>query len=258
MQRLWPGSSGDDKWRRSKPPDTWLTALGPNRPRRGARYPQCRAGAGAPGLEICGGQTAFELIPDRGLLRSLGGEAFWGERLDRRRARANRRPGGPFFLDLREQPCLGRGGRTLLLRVIIGQTAPERAVTGEMRRFRPFALPRANRGCDCEQSSATPNHPDREQRGSQQRRRYDLAEKTVHRGLQMSPAPIVRQLIHRRSSPISSASLPCAERSLINGPRNSAPVTRLRGKFDRQLTRAAHGTFRPSDLTGQCEARKAL
>src|SRR6516162_1417317 len=71
----------------------------------------------------------------------------------------------------------------------VKRPSPGRTATGETRRFRPFALPRANRGCDCEQSSATPNHPDREQRGSQQRRRYDLAEKTVRRGPQMSPAP---------------------------------------------------------------------
>src|SRR5215831_14227104 len=41
---------------------------------------------------------------------------------------------------------------------------------------------------------------------------------------------------------------------LIPQSRPPMTVTRLRGKFDWQLARAAHGTFRPSDLAGQCEA----
>ena len=45
---------------------------------------------------------------------------------------------------------------------------------------------------------------------------------------------------------------------LIAQSRPPMTVTRLQGKFDRQLTRAAHRTFRPSDLTGECEARNAL
>ena len=55
--------------------------------------------------------------------RSLGGEAFGGERLMRRGVRAIHRPHAPIFLDLGEQPGPGRGGRPLLLRMIVGQTA---------------------------------------------------------------------------------------------------------------------------------------
>jgi choline dehydrogenase len=53
--------------------------------------------------------------------RSLGGEAFGRERL-RRRVRDVRRR-APFFSDLGKQPGLGRGGRPVLLRVIVGEAA---------------------------------------------------------------------------------------------------------------------------------------
>jgi hypothetical protein len=36
---------------------------------------------------------------------------------------AIRRPRGPFFLDLGEQPGLGRGGRPVLLRKVVGKAA---------------------------------------------------------------------------------------------------------------------------------------
>src|SRR6516162_2098420 len=55
--------------------------------------------------------------------RSLGGEAFEGEWLVRRPFSDIRRRSGSFFLDLGEQPGLGRGGRPLLLRVIMGERA---------------------------------------------------------------------------------------------------------------------------------------
>jgi hypothetical protein len=62
-----------------------------------------RAGEPEPGLRIEKhgvGQTAFELTPDRGLLRRLGGEAFGDDRLTVRRVRAIRRPCRPLFPDL--------------------------------------------------------------------------------------------------------------------------------------------------------------
>src|SRR5271156_1503541 len=55
--------------------------------------------------------------------RSLGGEAFGGERLVRRRFPDIRRPRGSFFLDLGEQRGLNRGGCPLSLRIVTGETA---------------------------------------------------------------------------------------------------------------------------------------
>jgi hypothetical protein len=56
-------------------------------------------------------------------LRSLGGEVLGDERCVRRRIRDIRRRRASFFLDLGEQPGLNRGGRALLLRMIVGETA---------------------------------------------------------------------------------------------------------------------------------------
>jgi hypothetical protein len=56
-------------------------------------------------------------------LRSLGGEVLGDERCVRRRIRDIRRGRASFFLDLGEQPGLNRGGRALLLRMIVGETA---------------------------------------------------------------------------------------------------------------------------------------
>ena len=53
--------------------------------------------------------------------RSLGGEGFGGEWL-RCRVRDIRRR-APFFADLGKQPGLGRGGRPVLLRMIVGEAA---------------------------------------------------------------------------------------------------------------------------------------
>src|SRR5207245_2706016 len=55
--------------------------------------------------------------------QSLGGEAFGGERLVRRRCPDIRRRRSAFFLDLGEQPGLNRGGYPLSLRIITGETA---------------------------------------------------------------------------------------------------------------------------------------
>jgi hypothetical protein len=55
--------------------------------------------------------------------QSLGGEAFGGERLVRRRFRDIRRRRVSFFLDLGEQPGLDLSGRPVLLRMILGETA---------------------------------------------------------------------------------------------------------------------------------------
>ena len=52
--------------------------------------------------------------------RDFGGEAFGGEGF-RRRFPDRRR--GTFFPDLGEQPGLGRGGRPVSLRIIVGKTA---------------------------------------------------------------------------------------------------------------------------------------
>ncbi|MGC1891381.1 MAG: hypothetical protein WA709_35795, partial [Stellaceae bacterium] len=56
-------------------------------------------------------------------LRSLGGKVLGDERCVRRRIRDIRRRRASFFLDLGEQPGLNRGGRALLLRMIVGETA---------------------------------------------------------------------------------------------------------------------------------------
>jgi len=56
-------------------------------------------------------------------LRSLGGEVLGDERCVRRRLRDICRRRASFFVDLGEQPGLNRGGRTLLLRMIVGETA---------------------------------------------------------------------------------------------------------------------------------------
>src|ERR1700719_419059 len=70
------------------------------------------------------GRLRLNLSPDRGLLRSaLGGEAFAREWLVRRGIRGIRRRGGPFFLDLGEEPGLNRGGRPLLLRMVLSKAA---------------------------------------------------------------------------------------------------------------------------------------
>jgi hypothetical protein len=52
----------------------------------------------------------------------LGGKAFGGEWLIRRRARDIRRRRGSFFLDPGEQSGLNRGGRPLLFNMIVGET----------------------------------------------------------------------------------------------------------------------------------------
>jgi hypothetical protein len=70
------------------------------------------------------GAGCLNLPPGRGLLRlSLGGEAFGGEPLVRGRVPDIRRRRAPFFPDLGKQPGLERGGRPLLLRMIVGETA---------------------------------------------------------------------------------------------------------------------------------------
>jgi hypothetical protein len=70
-----------------------------------------------------GKHGAAELL-DRGLSRgSLGGEAVGSEPLVRDGVRDIRRRRGSFFLDLGEQPGLGRGGRPLSLRIVIGEVA---------------------------------------------------------------------------------------------------------------------------------------
>src|SRR6266403_4890226 len=56
-------------------------------------------------------------------LRSLGGEVLGDERCVRRHIRDIRRRRASFFLDLGEQPGLNRGGRALLLRMIVSETA---------------------------------------------------------------------------------------------------------------------------------------
>jgi hypothetical protein len=56
-------------------------------------------------------------------LRRLGGKAFGDDRLTVRRVRAIRRRCLPLFPDLGQQPGLKRGGRPLLLRMIVGETA---------------------------------------------------------------------------------------------------------------------------------------
>jgi hypothetical protein len=82
----------------------------------------------------CGPEPGFRLKKHGGgglrlnfspgsVARSLGGEAFGGERLVWRRVRHIGRLGGSFFLDLGEQPGLDRGGRPLLLRMIVRETA---------------------------------------------------------------------------------------------------------------------------------------
>src|SRR4051794_22484334 len=53
--------------------------------------------------------------------RSLGGEAFGGARLVPRHVRDIRRPHGSCSLDLGKQPGFDRGGRALLLRLIVGE-----------------------------------------------------------------------------------------------------------------------------------------
>src|SRR5262249_42932989 len=62
-------------------------------------------------------------MASRRRLRPLRGKAAGDESLVRRRFRGRRRRNYPLFLDLGEQPCFGRGGRPLLLRVIISKTA---------------------------------------------------------------------------------------------------------------------------------------
>ena len=66
----------------------------------------------------------MNLPPDRGCCGlSLGGEAFGNKWLVRRSVRAIHGPRAVFFVDLGEQRSLGRGGRPLLFRMIIGETA---------------------------------------------------------------------------------------------------------------------------------------
>jgi len=55
--------------------------------------------------------------------RSLGGEAFRGEWLVRRRFPDIRRRRGSFFPDLGQQPGLNRGGCPLSLHIIMGESA---------------------------------------------------------------------------------------------------------------------------------------
>src|SRR5204863_5079078 len=82
------------------------------------------AGAGAPAWETWRGSLRLNLSPDRALLRSaLGREAFGDEWIVRRGVRDIRRRSGPFFLDLGEQPHPYRGGRPILLQVIVGEKA---------------------------------------------------------------------------------------------------------------------------------------